>query len=88
MTDNEDQITRLAQDVRYIQRLADALHSKNRISLCTFDSQGPLYVEVDEALTKVIHHYMAEVIKHGSVKAAKAWLAIPLGDALLPVNGE
>jgi hypothetical protein len=83
MTDNEDQITRLAQDVKYLHRLADALRNQHRISLCTFDSQGPLYIEVDEALTKVIHQYMAEVIKHGSVKAAKAWLAIPLGDALL-----
>jgi len=82
MTD-KDPINQLAQDVKYLHRLADALRNQHRISLCTFDSQGPLYIEVDEALTKVIHQYMAEVIKDGSVKAAKAWLAIPLGDALL-----
>ena len=82
MTDKEP-INQLAQDVKYLHRLADALRNQHRISLCTFDSQGPLYIEVDEGLAKVIHHYMVRVIRDGSVKAAKAWLAIPLGDALL-----
>jgi hypothetical protein len=82
MTD-KDPINQLAQDVKYLHRLADALRNQHRISLCTFDSQGPLYIEVDEGLTKVIHLYMIRVIFNGSEKAAKAWQAIPLGDALL-----
>ena len=82
MTD-KDPINQLAQDVKYLHRLADALRNNHRISLCTFDSQGPLYIEVDEGLAEVIHQYMVRVIRDGSEKAVRAWHAIPLGQALI-----